>query len=111
MRRCRFQPAPHLGTGSKPSLLKNRPSTSQNHEIRDRLHPEPRGNLRAILGVNLQDQGLPSHISRELMYLSRRHPAGTAPCGPEVGQNGNFGSGDNFSECAFIDVERLVDGR
>ena len=73
-------------------------STLKDNEIRDRLHPESRGQIRMSFRIDLQDQGLASHLAGQLLNFWRGRAAGAAPSGPKVDQNWHLGGGDNFIE-------------
>ncbi len=106
--RLHAQPAPHLRSRHQPRLLKNRLPLAQHHKIRNRLHPESRGQLRMLLRIHFQNQSLPRSLARQFLQLRRSHPAGPAPIRPEIDQNRNIRRIHDLRKRRIIHLDRFT---
>jgi len=88
-------------------LLENWTSSLKHNEVGNTLHLKAGRELRVGFGVDLQDDGLASHIGCGTRNLWSRGPAWAAPTGPEVHQNGHGGVLDNVVKGSRIDGKRF----
>src|SRR5580700_4450402 len=89
-------------------LLRDNASVGEDRKVWDSTDVEPSGQFRIALSVNLNDNGPSGHIGSRTRNLWRCHPAGPAPCSPEVHQHGDAGVGNDFVEQLGINFDRFV---
>jgi len=92
-------------------LLIYRTAFIQNEEIRYAADVESIGELRIVLRIDLEDDGLACHVCRSASDLWRCHAARPTPCRPEIYEYRNSGVIDGFIKQSRIGFERLIDRR
>jgi hypothetical protein len=80
-------------------------------EVWDAAHVVAGRELRVALGVYFDDDGFSGHICRGFGYFGGGGPAGTAPLGPEVDEDGNGGALDDLVKERCVDLEGLGEWR
>lgn len=89
-------------------LLADELAFREDGEVWDALHVIAGGELRAALGVNLQDDCLSCHFRSRLGDMRGSHAAGTTPFGPKIDQYRDGSVLNDIVEERVIRIDRLA---
>jgi len=70
-----------------------------------------RGESGKFFGIDLEDDGASGEIARGLRDVRSGHAARSAPCGPEIHQDGNLAVTNHLLEFVLVDLDGLGDRR
>lgn len=105
------EPVLHLLVAYESGLLGDELAGVEDGEVGDATDVVAGGELRVLLGVDLEDEGAAGGVGGGLLDLGGGHAAGAAPVGPEVDEDGDAGVLDDLVEERGVGGDGLVDGR
>ena len=91
-------------------MLEAQLSAAEDGEVGDALNVIAGGQLRVLFGIHFEDEGLAGEVAGGLGDMRSGHAAGSAPGGPEIHENRNFGVAEDLVELGGTDGEGLGDG-
>jgi hypothetical protein len=104
------QPGFHSVGIDEAGLLRLECPVGEDCEIGDALDVEAGSDLGVALGVDFEHDGLTRHVARDLGYMRCGHAAGTAPCSPEIDEDGDAALANDFIKVGRASFYWLSDG-
>jgi carbonyl reductase 1 len=97
-------PGPQGGRRESAYLTGDHPPVAQHQQGRDGLSFEPLRDLRRGIDVHLDQLHLARQVTGELLERGADHPAGAAPGGPEIHDDGDLGGLGHVTEGGIVGV-------
>ena len=92
-------------------MLEGQASVGKDGEVWNSADVVLGGEGREFFGIDLEDDGTPGEIARGLGDVRSGHAARSAPCCPEIHQDGNLAVANHLLEFVLIDFDGLGDWR